>query len=63
MTSKKRQDVDPYETFDLDHELNMVGGVGAISSITETPKKRRQKVKRRPIGFMADIDTFLESPE
>ena len=55
MAKKRKASDDP--EFDEAHELNMVGGVGSINSITETPKKRRGKMKpRRPIGYLANID-------
>ena len=61
MGKKRKADDDPYETFDLDSELAMCGGVGSITTITETPKKRRKKVKHRPIGFMTDLDKMEDA--
>ncbi len=58
--AKKRKSSDDSE-FDEDHELAMVGGVGSINSITETPKKRRKPVKRRPIGYLANIDKMEDA--
>ena len=51
------------DDWEWDHELAMVGGLGHISTISETPKKRKKKVYKRPIGFMADIDKIEEVDE
>ncbi len=52
------------DEFDIDHELAaMVSGVGSVSPLTETPPKRRKKVRRRPIGYQADIDALEEVDE
>ena len=51
------------EDWDELHELAMVGGIGSVSTITETPKKLKKKVYKRPIGFMADIDTLEEADD
>ncbi len=61
MGKKRKSDDDPYETFEFDHELNMVGGVGTVTPITETPKKRRKPVKRRPIGYITDLDKLEDA--
>ena len=61
MGKKRKSDADPYETFDLDHELASVGGVGSVTTLSETPKKRKKKVRRRPIGYQADIDKLEEA--
>lgn len=60
MAKKRKSSDDP--DFDEAHELNMIGGVGSINSITETPKKRRGKAKKhRPIGYLADIDKLEDA--
>ena len=51
------------EDWDELHELAMVGGIGSVTAITETPKKRKKKVYKRPIGFMADIDKIEEADD
>lgn len=35
--------------------------VGSVTTITETPKKRRQKIYRRRIGFLVNIDELIEA--
>ena len=56
----RRSDDPIYEPFDP-YELGMVGGIGCVMTITPIPPLCRHKVRpRRPIGYMADIDTFLE---
>lgn len=49
-----RGEVDPDEWMDY----NMPGMLGDITQLTV--ENKRKKVKRRPIGFTADIDEFIE---
>lgn len=55
MEDKKRRkgDDDPYSEVDLSFDI----GKGDIVQLTDHPKK---KIKKRPIGFLADIDKFVE---
>ncbi len=51
------------DDFDEEHELMMVGGVGSVTTISETPKKQKKKVWKRPIGFITDLDRLEEADE
>jgi hypothetical protein len=37
------------------------GQIGSVSTLTELPPKRRQKVYRRRMGFLVDIDELIEA--
>jgi hypothetical protein len=46
------------EEIDTDVDPSCSYYVGSMSTLTERPKGRKKKY-RRPIGFLADIDTLV----
>lgn len=38
-----------------------LGSIGVATTVTEVPPKRRQKIYRRRIGFLVDIDELIEA--
>ena len=60
MTKKVRNDEDDPDWY---NEINACspGAIGSVTCITEVPKKRRQKIYQRRIGFLVDIDELIEA--
>lgn len=46
--------------FDPEYDQPPSFMLGACHALRDFPRKARRPVKRRPIGFTADIDTFIE---
>ena len=57
--SPSRRNDDPLEPVEWEEDAPVDLGYGSITQLIEyNPPKR--KIKRRPIGYLADIDTFIE---
>lgn len=52
---KRKSDDEPSEEIDYTKTPDMVGSIQQLTEPT-----RKQKVKKRPIGFLANIDEFIE---
>lgn len=37
------------------------GAIGSVSTTSELPPKRRQKIQRRRIGFLVNIDELIDA--
>lgn len=52
---KRKSDDEPSEEIDYTKTPDMVGSIQQLTEPT-----RKQKIKKRPIGFLANIDEFIE---
>ncbi len=45
------------------HELAMIGGMGSINTLREydKPLTGKNKIYRRPIGFITNLDDLIEA--
>jgi hypothetical protein len=58
--SRRKQSDDEEWWYD-EIEACTPGPVGSATTVSEVPRKRRQKVYRRRIGFLVNIDELIEA--